>query len=153
MCAMEKCKIVIDTNLWISLLIGKRLSEMYFLCNDNDISVYICAELKAEFERIATSEKIRKYTTGERIKKTLVLMENSCMNVPVKTSAISPELRDAADLYILSLADTAKADYILTGDKDLLTLKTHNHTKIVTYNDFIRQERRKPTDSKSALPH
>jgi putative PIN family toxin of toxin-antitoxin system len=136
---MEKCKIVIDTNLWISLLIGKRLSEIYSLCNDNNISVYVCTELKAEFVRIAASEKIRKYTTEERIKKTLILMKNSCVNVVVKISAVSPELRDADDLYLLSLADTVKADYILTGDKDLLTLETHNHTKIVTYNDFIQR--------------
>lgn len=28
------------------------------------------------------------------------------------------EVRDAKDLYLLSLAETVKANYILTGDKD-----------------------------------
>jgi predicted nucleic acid-binding protein len=37
---------------------------------------------------------------------------------------------------LLSLADTVQADYIVTGDKDLLVLQVHNQTKIVTYNDF-----------------
>ncbi|MDR0798502.1 MAG: putative toxin-antitoxin system toxin component, PIN family [Dysgonamonadaceae bacterium] len=133
---MEKYKIIIDTNLWISLLIGKRLSELRFLCNNESISVYICDELKAEFLRIASREKIRKYTTEERITHTLELMEASCVLNSITNKTISPYLRDAKDLYLLALADTVKADYILTGDKDLLILHSHHKTKIVTYKEF-----------------
>ena len=35
------------------------------------------------------------------------------------------------------LSVTVQADYILTGDKDLLTLQFHNQVKIVSYNDFV----------------
>ena len=42
----EKIRVIIDTNLWISLLIGKRLSELYTLCNSAIIEVYICDEIK-----------------------------------------------------------------------------------------------------------
>jgi putative PIN family toxin of toxin-antitoxin system len=133
---MERCKIIIDTNLWISLLIGKRLSEMRALCNSATITVYFCEELVAEFLRIANSEKIRKYTTDERIKETVNLIKTSGVNIFIKDTAISPQLRDAKDLYLLSLADAVQADYILTGDKDLLVLMFHNYTKIVTYNEF-----------------
>jgi len=134
---MQKCKIIIDTNLWISLLIGKRLSELRSLCNDTTIVVYFCTELKAEFIRIASSDKIRKYATEERIAKTLELMDSSCVEVPLTSVAVSSGLRDVDDLYLLSLSDTVQADYILTGDKDLLTLQFHNQTKIVTYNEFV----------------
>jgi len=129
-------KIIIDTNLWISLLIGKRLLEMRALCNSNLISVYICDELISEFLRIASCDKIKKYAPGERTKETMNLMRASCKNIAIKNTAISPRLRDANDLYLLSLADTIQADYILTGDKDLLSLQSHNLTKIVTYNEF-----------------
>jgi len=134
---MQKSKIIIDTNLWISLLIGKKVSDLRFLCNDTRIEVYLCTDLKAEFIRVATSEKIRKYVEKERIINTLELMENSCIEVLVTNSAVSSSLRDIDDLYLLSLADTVQADYIITGDKDLLTLQTHNHTKIVTYSEFV----------------
>jgi putative PIN family toxin of toxin-antitoxin system len=133
---MERCKIIIDTNLWISLLIGKRLSEMRELCNNARITAYFCEELVAEFLRIANSKKIRKYATDERIKETVSLIRTSCVNIFIKNTAVSPQLRDAKDLYLLSLADTVRADYILTGDNDLLVLKFHNYTKIVTYNEF-----------------
>jgi predicted nucleic acid-binding protein len=41
-------------------------------------------------------------------------------------------------IVIDTLAATVKADFILTGDKDLLTLQNHNQTKIVSYNDFAQ---------------
>jgi len=136
---MQKCKIIIDTNLWISLLIGKKLSELRSLCNDERIMVYFCSDLKTEFLRVASSEKIKKYVGEERIMNTLSLMENSCIEVLVTDVATSSCLRDINDLYLLSLTDTIQADYILTGDKDLLTLQFHNQTKIVTYNEFVKQ--------------
>jgi len=134
---MENCKIIIDTNLWISLLIGKRMSEMRMLCNNKTVSVYICEELMTEFVRIATCEKIRQYAPEERIKETVNLMKSSCIEVSIENTIVLSPLRDINDLYLLVLADTIKADYILTGDKDLLILQSHNQTKIVTYNEFV----------------
>ena len=43
---------------------------------------------------------------------------------------------NAKDLYLLSLAETVHADYILTGDKDLLVLRAHLQTRILTYSEF-----------------
>ena len=135
---MENCKIIIDTNLWISLLIGKRLSEMRMLCNSKTVSVYICKELMEEFVRIASCDKIRKYVPEERIKETVNLMKSSCTEISLKNIIVSSPLRDVNDLFLLVFADTIEADYILTGDKDLLILQSHNQTKIITYNEFIR---------------
>ena len=136
---MQKYKIIIDTNLWISLLIGKRLSEMQMLCNSERVDVYICDELTEEFMRIASREKIRKYATVERVMKTLDLMKTSCISSFVRKSVMPADLRDANDMYLLSLAETVQADFILTGDKDLLTLQSYHQTKIVTYSKFIAE--------------
>ena len=133
---MEKYRIIIDTNLWISLLIGKRVSELHKLCNSDIIDVYVCKELKEEFIRIASKEKIRKYTTDERIVQTLELIEVSCIFRTIKKNVVSPFLRDVNDLFLLAFSDTIDANFILTGDKDLLSLKIHGNTKIVTYNEF-----------------
>ena len=45
-------------------------------------------------------------------------------------------IRDVKDLYLLSFAETIQADYILTGDKDLLVLESHQQTRIITYSEF-----------------
>jgi putative PIN family toxin of toxin-antitoxin system len=136
---MPKHKIIIDTNLWISLLIGKHLSELRSLCNSDVVDVYICAELKTEFMRIASQEKIKKYVNNERIVRTLELMDISCVSCEINANAVSSGLRDVDDLYLLSFAETIDADFILTGDKDLLTLCSHGRTKIVTYSVFISE--------------
>ncbi|MDR2206940.1 MAG: putative toxin-antitoxin system toxin component, PIN family [Flavobacteriaceae bacterium] len=133
---MQKYKIIIDTNLWISLLIGKRLSEMQSLCNDDSVVVYGCNQLRDEFLRVAHQNKIKKYVDGMRIEETLELMETSCEWVLPQKENVQSELRDVKDLYLLALADTIEADYLITGDKDLLTLKAHNKTKILTYKEF-----------------
>jgi len=45
---MEKYRIIIDTNLWISLLIGKRLSELRSLCNsDKEFEAILAINKKA----------------------------------------------------------------------------------------------------------
>jgi len=119
---MEKFRIIVDTNLWISLLIGKRLSELRGLCNSDAIDVYICDELQEEFIRIASREKIRKYATDERMFQTLELMKTSCILSLVGESVVSSGLRDVNDLYLLAFAETIQADFILTGDKDLLSM-------------------------------
>jgi predicted nucleic acid-binding protein len=48
-----------------------------------------------------------------------------------------PELRDPKDLYLLSLAKAADANFLLTGDKDLLVLEWYNLTEIISYSEFI----------------
>ena len=51
-------------------------------------------------------------------------------------SAQDPLVRDPKDLYLLSLADTIGADYIISGDADLTDLGQHNQTKIIKLADF-----------------
>ena len=44
--------------------------------------------------------------------------------------------RDAKDDYLLALAIDSKADFLITGDKDLLTIKQIETTKIISFKDF-----------------
>ena len=47
--------------------------------------------------------------------------------------------RDSKDNFLLALAKDGKADYLLTGDKDLLELKKFGKTKIRTISLFIEE--------------
>ena len=128
-------KIIIDNNIWISFMIGKKLSMLKALFFRDDIDIYVCDELLREFCEVSKRSKIQKYISIQDIEDTLVLIEERCFFVEINKVADSA-IRDAKDLYLLSLADTVSADYIVTGDKDLLVLKQHGTTKIVTYTDF-----------------
>lgn len=45
--------------------------------------------------------------------------------------------RDKKDNQVLDLCVVGKADYLVTGDKDLLVLKKFKKTKIVSPREFI----------------
>jgi uncharacterized protein len=44
--------------------------------------------------------------------------------------------RDDKDNFLLNLAVDGKADFLITGDKDLLVLEKINKTKIITIKNF-----------------
>ena len=50
------------------------------------------------------------------------------------------ECRDPKDNFLLSLSVDGKADFLVTGDSDLLVLGKIEKTKIVSWAEFISQE-------------
>ena len=50
-----------------------------------------------------------------------------------------PEIRDKKDIFILGMAKNIPADFIVTGDKDLLVLESFEESKIVTFQEFKRE--------------
>lgn len=47
--------------------------------------------------------------------------------------------RDPKDVFMLALAQAAKADVLITGDEDLLVLKAYGRTKIITPAAFEKE--------------
>jgi len=133
--------IIIDTNLWISFAISKRLAAMLSLLTNPALEIYVCDELLTEFARISKKAKIRKYITEDDVQGTYKLIERYCRHAQIRRKA-SSSVRDKKDLYLLSFAETISADFIITGDKDLLVLQCHAQTRIVTYTEFANLMKR-----------
>jgi uncharacterized protein len=53
------------------------------------------------------------------------------------TSSIVSVVRDVKDNMILATAVAGNADYIVTGDKDLLVLRAYEHISILDVNTFL----------------
>jgi hypothetical protein len=47
--------------------------------------------------------------------------------------------RDPSDDYLLALAKTAGADFLVTRDEDLLVLKKHGNTEIIHVGEFLKR--------------
>ena len=62
------------------------------------------------------------------------LREHANFSIPVPLSA--DVCRDSDDIKILGLAVASNADYIVTGDKDLLVLKSFQNIPILTSRSF-----------------
>lgn len=129
-------RVIIDNNLWISFLIGKKLSALEPILDSDDIVVYVCEELVDEFISVSSRTKIRKYVSDYDVEYAIQVMNDFCVYEKITEVAESP-IRDPKDLYLLSLAETVEADFILTGDKDLLVLGSHKGTRILTFNEFL----------------
>ena len=52
------------------------------------------------------------------------------------TSAVD-RCRDSKDNFLLALAEDGNADYLITGDRDLLVLEKHLTTRIVSFSNFL----------------
>jgi putative PIN family toxin of toxin-antitoxin system len=134
-----KIKIILDTNLWISFLISKTLRKMNVLFNKEVITLIFSDELLEEFVEVAKRPKFRKYFSESDLEKLIELFDIYGEIVEVVSSV--DLCRDEKDNFLLALAKDSKADFLITGDDDLLIIKKFEHTEILTYSEFeIRNE-------------
>lgn len=61
--------------------------------------------------------------------------------VLIEAAWVAVELSDPEDAFLLGMAQTGNADYLVTGDKraGLLALRTYGRTRIVTPTIFVKQ--------------
>lgn len=133
---MRSKKIILDTNLWISFLITRNLSEIDELIQDRKIKLLFSNELIEEFLIVAKRPKFTKYFTNKDLEEILRLFDYYGKLIKVKAKI--SESRDRKDNFLLSLAVDGKADFLVTGDSDLLILKKIKKTKIVTWSNFLK---------------
>jgi putative PIN family toxin of toxin-antitoxin system len=133
----KKTKIVIDTNLWISFLISRKFEKLDFLFSSGKIRLLFSKRLFAEFIGVASSEKFRRYFSESVIDELSIKMKTVAK--VIRTKSVQTQCRDPKDNFLLELAVDGKADYLITGDNDLLVLKTVNETKIIKIEELYRE--------------
>lgn len=134
---MKSKRIILDTNLWISFLISKKLELIDGLISDGKIKLIFSKELINEFISVAKRPKFKKYFSDVDLKEILRLFDSYgiLVNVEIEVN----ECRDEKDNFLLALAVESKANYLITGDSDLLSLEKIEKTKILTWNEFIEE--------------
>lgn len=130
----NQIKVIIDTNLFISFLIGKRLKKLKdYLVNSNVILIFAEQNI-LELEIVSKRDKFKKYFTPAQIADLIDFIYTVGQVHKIKKY---PELcRDPKDNFLLALAEKGKANYLVTGDKDLLEIVQYKSTKIVPLSEF-----------------
>jgi len=128
-------RLILDTNLWISFLISSKYEKLDEVLFNQKCKLLFSQELLEEFVAVAKRPKLRIYISRNELEDILETIDEVAEFVNV-TSKIS-ECRDPKDNFLLSLAVDGKADYLLTGDKDLLVLKKIGDTEIKTMSEFF----------------
>lgn len=133
---IRKTRIILDTNVWISFLITKDIKKLDSLIKKEKIQLLFSNELLEEFISVAQRPKLKNYFTKDDIEK---LLDNfDSYGKLIATESDIKECRDIKDNFLLNLAVDGKADYLVTGDKDLLDIQTIQKTKIITISDLIK---------------
>jgi len=128
-------KVILDCNIWISFLLSRQDCLLKRMLMDSRFDIYICEELLSEIINVARREKIRKYACEDKLQQLLKIIDAFCKKTTISQIAESI-IRDPKDLYLLSLAETIDANYIVSGDKDLTDLYQHLKTRIIKLADF-----------------
>ena len=110
----------------------EKLDELLF---NEKCKLLFSQELLEEFVTVAKRPKLKKYISRDELEDLLETIDEVAEIVNV-TSEIS-QCRDPKDNFLLSLAIDGKADFLLTGDKDLLVLKKIGNTEIKTISEFF----------------
>ena len=131
-------KVLFDTNLWISFMIGKRLASLADVLCCNDVQVYMSDQLLDEIQTVIARPKFNVIISQESRQAFVDIVDNVCHWTSITIQAKSP-IRDIKDLFILSMAESVPVDFIVSGDKDLTELESHAGIPILSYSEFLNK--------------
>ncbi|MCX6996855.1 MAG: putative toxin-antitoxin system toxin component, PIN family [Kiritimatiellaeota bacterium] len=125
-------RVIVDANVAIAAVAARGLCEAVVeLCLERHQLIF-CADLIVEMrEKLTRKLKVPPPTVAEFLK---MLCAHAEMLEP---AAVARNIcRDPDDVMLLGLAEAGHADAIITGDKDLLVIKSYATTRILTPREF-----------------
>ena len=138
-------RLVVDTNILISALLAATSlpAHLIVLWREGRFDLLTSAEQLDELMRVTRYPKIRERLAPALAGRLINDIRELAVVLPaLPVIAVSP---DPYDNYLLAMAASGSADFLVTGDKrDLLALKLYEGTKIVTVRDFLVLHRRLP---------
>jgi len=129
-------RVVFDTNVFVAAFAAQGLcSKLLERANEHDFVLYISPFILDELKRVLKT----------KITLSTIEIEEAVSLIAELVKVISPEkagikvekvCRDKDDDNILACALAANANYLVTGDKDLLEIKKYKKTKIIPPRTF-----------------
>ena len=129
-------RFVLDTNVLIAASMTRGfctdLLEHCVLYHTIVSSEFILDELREKL--------VQKFDYTDEEADEVVTLLQSQMEIVIPQQWGNPVCRDADDDWILATAVTGNADCIVTGDKDLLTIRQYEEVDIIHPRDFADYE-------------
>jgi len=140
---MPKLSVVLDTNVFISSLLAPNnsISKIIAYFKSGYYQLIISNPMILELQDVINRPKYSlKYHISAHEKQNLIKSIHIHAKIINKLSKPKIKIRDVEDLIILATALDGHADYLVTGDKDLLVLASYKSIKplkIITPIEFI----------------
>jgi putative PIN family toxin of toxin-antitoxin system len=127
-------KAVFDTNVLVAAFLSEGVCYKLLLrARRKEFDLVLSADIMAEFEEVL----LRKFSLSQsELFDVRNLLTEAVTEICKKVESIKPISRDPDDDRIIACALTVRADYLVTGDEDLLVLRQYAGTTILTPRDF-----------------
>ena len=113
--------VVLDANMYVSAAIhtGPSHRIVQRAISSHDFDVVMCPALRGEIADVLRRPRLRKRIDPDAAKR---FLENitALINMASDPEDVVPITHDPSDVYLVALAHEHNADYLVTGDKDLL---------------------------------
>ena len=132
----SELRLVLDTSVIVSALLRPRSTpRLAFDAATARSKVLVSAATIAELDDVLRRPKFNKYVSEDQRLEFLAALVQSAEMVEITESI--RECRDPKDDKFLELASSGNANFLLTGDADLLALHPFRGTAIISPADFL----------------
>ena len=135
-------RVLLDANLFISFLLNpdrdSASNEVVRRAVLGEFTLLVPEELLDEISSRARSKPyLMERITPEEIDEMVEIVSSVAEFIPRIEDTIPAVVRDPKDDYLLAYAAVAHADYLVTGDRDLLVLQEVEGVRILTPKEFM----------------
>lgn len=128
-------RVILDTNWYVSASINRRSRRtLYDLLTNQRLCLLGTQKLVDEYSTVIFRKKFQQIIRANQVRRFLNLVMPRLEQVELRSTFFASQ--DPKDNYLLALAHDGKADYLVTGDPDLLVLVQFGETRIVKMAEF-----------------
>jgi len=127
---------ILDTNILLSALLAPLGAPAKILAawERKLFTLVACENLVSELRDVASRPFFRaKLRAGVAEMLAISIQDLSSYYEDLPSGPVAPDPKDS---YLLALAEASHADFLVTGDQELLALGSHKSTKIVSAREF-----------------
>lgn len=126
--------VILDTNVLVSALgFGGPPLDTLLRTFDDEVRLVASEETLNELERVMTYDHLP-FTDADRAQYVAILRQEADIIRPDESITV---VRDSDDDKFLEVALAGDADYVVSGDRDLLDLGSYRGTDIVAPHEFV----------------
>ncbi len=133
--------VIVDTSVLVSAFLFPQSTpgRVLLLADQGVFAMHLSPIILEELKRSLHNSRLRKLYpyTDEKIQAWINDLNEIGSTILKALPEIEPICRDHDDDHVLAAASAVKADFIVTGDKDLLVLEQYKKTRIITARHFL----------------
>ena len=137
--------VVVDSNVWVSAFLSRSEvpAQVVGACLHGAVTFAATKHLLEELEQVFDYERIRTALEArgviEEARAAIALLRRTVLLVKDVEPRQQWVLDDPDDDWVIQCALSADADYIVSGDQNLLSLRRVGATRIVSPSDFMNE--------------